>query len=99
MPDGTRRIDNLLVTSGSARLDGRLAVPVSGIPEGSLRLKAPELGDIAPLLLQRLTGRLDAELALEDAAGKLRITSRISGDDISGDEFIVGGLKGRCHRR
>ena len=62
--DGVRRLTGLDARVASASLTGELALPREGAPTGTLAFAAPDLSDIAPLLLTELAGALDAEIAL-----------------------------------
>ncbi len=64
------RLDGLRLTRGGDRLDGSLALPLSGPPaEGRLTLSLADLGAYRELLPELAGGRVAAELALSARGG------------------------------
>ncbi|NNE24266.1 MAG: hypothetical protein HKN11_16830, partial [Rhizobiales bacterium] len=93
-PDGTRALRDLSVASGSARLDGELSLPSAGPPTGRLKLAAPNLRDVAPLLLMQLAGSLSADINLERTGDIGRLRAKFSGADITSEGFAVKTVAG-----
>lgn len=93
-PDGVRQLEELSVVSGTARIDGVLSLPVSGSPTGKFKLVAPNLQDIGPLLLMRLSGSLNADIVLADADGSTSLDAEFNGSDISSDTFSAAKVTG-----
>ena len=61
-PDGTRHLNDITLEAASTRLAGHLALDANGSPSGAIDLTAPDLSEIAPLLLQDLAGSLSAHV-------------------------------------
>ncbi len=92
--DGTRELREVSVVSGSARLNGRLSLPVSGVPTGRFDLTAPDLGDVGPLLLMRLRGRLNAQIDLTDVDNQSALRAVFEGAGIEADSFAAAKASG-----
>ena len=85
--DGVRRLTDLDARVASARLTGELALPREGAPTGTLALDAPDLSDIAPLVLTELAGALEAEIAL---GADETATVSLEGRDIAAAGATIG---------
>ncbi|WP_026381701.1 translocation/assembly module TamB domain-containing protein [Afifella pfennigii] len=68
--DGARRLEALSVTAGAAELSGALAILQSGLLDGDLTLRAPNIAEIAPLFLTEAEGAIDLAVALSAAGGE-----------------------------
>ncbi len=69
LADGSRKLEDIAVKAASTRLDGNLTLTASGRPSGSIDLTSPDLAEIAPLLLQELSGALTARIDIAPAGG------------------------------
>ena len=63
-------IDPVDLMIGAARIGGRAALSESGLAEGSLKIVAPNLDDLSPLVLTKLSGNLSLDLTLTRTDGK-----------------------------
>jgi len=90
--DGTRVLSDLTGQSGAAKLYGEVRLPPSGIPSGDLILSAPDLSDVSPFLLARLSGSLDGTISLHDAGGKAKWMVNAKGRDIKSDVVSARSL-------
>ena len=92
--DGTRVLSDLSGQSGSAKLYGEVRLPPSGIPTGDLILSAPDLSDVSPFLLAKLSGSLNATVNLQETDGKARWQIDAKGENIYSDIFSAQRLIG-----
>ncbi|PTW61043.1 autotransporter secretion inner membrane protein TamB [Breoghania corrubedonensis] len=74
--DGTRHFNDIAVEAANSRLEGHMALGADGRPNGTINLNAPDLAEIAPLLLQDLAGSLTARVDVGPSNGQ--DTARIS---------------------
>ncbi len=68
--DGGWRADKIALDLGSAHIAGDLALGASQTAKGQLSLSAADLDDLSPLLLTKLSGAVEADIALADADGR-----------------------------
>lgn len=68
-PDSGWRVDGLDVAVGSVSTRGDLTLTAERLAEGRLAVDARNLDDLSPLVLTKLAGRLQADLALAVANG------------------------------
>lgn len=76
------KIDDLDLAIGRAALKGALALGAGGLASGKLALNAPDLDDFSALALQRLAGRLDANMTLDTANGGQNVSITAQGAGI-----------------
>lgn len=69
LADGTRALRDLVASAGQTRASGDIALGPAGLMEGALRIDAPELSVIAPLLLAEASGALTADITLRAEGG------------------------------
>lgn len=93
--DGTYVLSDLSGQSGSAQLHGEVRLPRAGVPTGDLIFSAPDLSDISPFLLTRLSGALEGSISLQESGGKARWFINAEGRDIGSDVFSAQNLEGR----
>ncbi|MFT0893276.1 translocation/assembly module TamB domain-containing protein [Pseudochelatococcus sp. G4_1912] len=67
--DGTSRMDNLDIALGSVAVKGALALDEKQLATGKINIVAGNLGDLEPLLLTKLTGRINLQADLSQAQG------------------------------
>ena len=70
LADGTRKLEEISVKAASTRLDGNLTLAANGRPSGSIDLTSPDLAEIAPLLLQEISGALTARVDIAQTSGE-----------------------------
>lgn len=66
---GATVLDNLDLAIGSARAKGGVTLDAARLASGRLTVDAPDLNDLSPLLLQRVSGTLRADMTFESAGG------------------------------
>lgn len=74
--DKSRTLTGLALTVGSARVGGDVTLTPAGLMTGTLSLAAQNLADLAPLLLQDVSGRADATVTLDLPNGAQRVAVR-----------------------
>lgn len=74
--DAARTLSGLVLSVGSARLTGDLTLTPAGLMTGTLGIAARDLSDLAPLLLQDISGRADANVTLDLVNGAQRVAVR-----------------------
>lgn len=74
--DKSRTLSGLDLSVGSARVGGDLTLTPLGLMAGTLTLAAQDLADLAPLLLQDVSGRADATVTLDLPNGAQRVAVR-----------------------
>lgn len=67
--DGRYVLDGVDVTIGSVTARGGVALDAQNLASGQLTVAAKNLDDLSPLVLHKLAGSLDADLALDAANG------------------------------
>lgn len=87
---GNRRIDDIQLATGQSRVTGALALDADGIPSGSLIVALPDLAEIAPLLLQKLAGALDATIDLSSESGVPVARIEATGRNIASSSVTLG---------
>jgi len=78
--NGRNRLDDFVLTLGSARISGHLVNERGKFTDGSLHLETQDISSLAALLLQEASGSLDVNIALRsegeaqyaDIVGKMR---------------------------
>ena len=62
-------LDAIDLTVGSVKAKGGVTLDARNLARGRLGIDAPNLDDLSPLLLQKVTGTVRADIALDDAGG------------------------------
>jgi translocation and assembly module TamB len=76
-------LDRLAIRLGSVGMDGRAAIDAgTGLADGTLMLTAADLDDLSPLALTRMSGSLDANIALTRSGGRQNAALRAKGAQI-----------------
>lgn len=86
------KLDDLDLAVGGATATGRLALDGAGLADGRLSISAPNLDDLSALALQKLGGRLSADIALEAKDGGQNATINAQGAGIDAAGASVGRL-------
>ena len=66
---GGTRIDDLDLTIGSVKAKGNVALDGRNLARGRLNIDAPNLDDLSPLAMQKLSGTVRADVTLDDQGG------------------------------
>jgi translocation and assembly module TamB len=72
--EGGWRADRLALNLGSAHVNGDLALDADNLAQGHLMVSATNLDDFSPLILTKLTGAIESQIALEAPSGKQNAT-------------------------
>jgi translocation and assembly module TamB len=75
-------MDALDVKVGSASLKGALTLDDKGLATGHIAFAGPRLDDLAPLALTRLSGTLDADIALAASSGEQSAKVTLRGSQV-----------------
>jgi translocation and assembly module TamB len=75
-------LDPLDLHVGSASITGRANLDPANRAEGVIRIAAPDLDDLSPLVLTRLDGALDATLTLSRPAGHQDVHVQARGNSV-----------------
>lgn len=86
------RVDPLDLAIGAATVRGQAALSEAGLANGRLAVAAPNLDDFSALALQKLAGRLNAEIALDAAGDGQNVSINAQGAGISAQNLFVGKL-------
>lgn len=68
--DGGWTLTGLAIALGTAKVSGNADIAPAGTATGQLTVKAPDLNHLSALLLTRIRGSLDADIALDAADGR-----------------------------
>jgi translocation and assembly module TamB len=85
------RLDPLDVKVGSVTATGTVTVDPSQLASGKLTLRGHDLDDLSPLLLEKLTGTIDADLTFTRDGGRQGISIAATGRRVAG--FGMGFAK------
>jgi len=97
--DGGWKVEPIDVTVGRDSIRGALALDGGGLAGGRLAISAPDLDDLSPLALQKLGGRLFADVTLETAEGGQDVKVEAHGDEIRAKSLTVGRLAAKFSAR
>lgn len=91
---GRRAIDDLLVTLGQNRIAGRLELDDGLVPLGEVTFDVPELGSLAALAFEQVTGALNgsARFLRENGSPRLVVDATVSNfarGEISGSDVAL----------
>jgi len=92
-------VDGVDVAIGRAALKGALTLDSAGLARGRLTLAAPDLDDLSALALQKLSGALDADIALDAANGAQNIRVEAKGARIRAAEASIERLAAKIGGR
>ena len=65
--EGGTILDGMVFTIGSVAVNGALAFDPANFANGQISIRARDLNDLSPLVLQKLSGTIDAEVTLDHA--------------------------------
>ncbi|WP_051955815.1 translocation/assembly module TamB domain-containing protein [Beijerinckia mobilis] len=86
-PDQSQALEGLDLSLGSVRLVGQGTRAVDGALDGKVQIKATDLGDLSPLILAQLGGRLDAEVSASMQNGKPIINAKGNATNLLYDTY------------
>jgi translocation and assembly module TamB len=81
-------LDGVDVAIGSVAIKGALALDAANFAAGQLSIHARDLDDVSPLVLQKLSGDIDAELALSHRDGGQGASVKATGQRV--EAFGIG---------
>ncbi|WP_424360915.1 translocation/assembly module TamB domain-containing protein [Methylocystis parvus] len=76
------KLDELDLAVGSATAKGALALDEAGLASGRLSVAAPNLDEVSALALQKLGGRLNADIALDAEGGGQNVSVDATGASV-----------------
>lgn len=85
---GEISLDELDMTIGSVAMNGAVSLDASSLAAGQVSIKAGNLDDLSPLLLQKLSGRLDANVTLARKEQRQDIAIKADGQKV--EAFGIG---------
>ena len=91
--DGGWTIDNLGLSLASARLSGALAIGADRLANGEVSFSAANLDDLSPLVLTKMSGRVQAKVSVAGAAGRQSASIAANSDRMSVGSNRFEGLK------
>jgi len=91
--DGGWVFDNLGLSLASARLAGALTIGADGLANGDLSFGAANLDDLSPLVLIKMSGRVQAKVSVAGAAGRQSASIAANSDRMSVGSSRFEGLK------
>jgi len=93
------KLDELDLAVGSATAKGALALDAGGLASGRLTVAAPNLDDLSALALQKLGGRLNADIALDAPGGAQTVAVDAQGSGIEAAGASIGRLGAKFSAR
>lgn len=93
------KLDEFDLAVGGATAKGQLALDEAGLASGRLSVDAPNLDDLSALALQKLGGRLSADIALEAAGGGQNVSVDAQGAGVEASGASIGRLGARFSAR
>ncbi len=90
---GSTTIDQLDVRIGSVDVRGGVTLDGQNLAAGRLTVKATDLSDLAPIVLQKLSGAIEADVSLAGANGGQNAAFKASGRRITADSIKVDRLE------
>jgi translocation and assembly module TamB len=94
--EGGWLLSDLNLTVGSAMINGSAMLDAASLATGRLRINAPDLDDLSPLVLTRLSGDLNADLALEVVDGRQNVQLEAQGARLRFSEVAIERLSARA---
>lgn len=88
--DGGRRIEALSLALGSVVAKGDVALDAKSMATGRLTFAAGDLADLSALALTELAGKLNADVALDIADGRQRVSIKADAGNIAAAGQAVG---------
>jgi len=93
---GGWRLDDVDVGIGSVRIKGAAVLDAAGFASGRVTLAAADLDDLSALALQKLAGRLDADLMLDARDGRQSVALDAKGSGIRTASAAIDRLDGKA---
>ena len=90
---GGTTVDALDVRIGSVDMRGGVTLDAQNFAAGRLTVKAGDLNDLAPIVLQKLSGAIEADVSLEVANGGQNAAVKASGRRITAGSISLGRLE------
>jgi translocation and assembly module TamB len=89
-------LDELTLTVGSVIVSGSASLDAANLASGRLRINAPDLDDLSPLVLTRLSGDLNADVALDAVDGRQDVQLEAQGSRLRFAQIAVQRLSARA---
>lgn len=94
--EGGWLLNDLNLTVGSVMVNGSAALDAANLASGRLRINAPDLDDLSPLVLTRLSGDLNADLALDVTEGRQNVRLEAQGARLRLSQIAIEKLSARA---
>jgi len=95
----TWTIDTLDLSVDRASIKGALSLDAANLARGRLTVAAPDLDAFSPFALQKLAGRLDADISLDNSGGKQSATIEAHGQGVRSSEVSIDRLDAQANAR
>lgn len=92
-------VDTLDLSVDRATIKGALALDAANLAKGRLTIAAPDLDAFSALALQKLAGRLDADITLDNAGGKQSAVIEAHGQGVRSSEIVIDRLDAQANAR
>ncbi|MCB1542189.1 MAG: translocation/assembly module TamB domain-containing protein [Rhodoblastus sp.] len=92
-------IDTLELAVDRASVKGAFALDAANLVRGRLTIVAPDLDAFSTFALQKLAGRLDADIALDNAGGKQSAVIEAHGQGVRSADISIDRLDAQAHAR
>ncbi|OQM77303.1 translocation/assembly module TamB domain-containing protein [Manganibacter manganicus] len=95
--NGRSTVDNLALSLGKNRISGSLALDDAFVPEGTITLDLPDIGPLAALAMQKVTGDVAGKIVFSKPDGTPQVavnatTGSLTRDDLKANKVTVDAL-------
>ncbi len=94
--EGGWSLSDLNLTVGSAMINGSATLDAANLAAGRIRINAPNLDDLSPLVLTRLSGDLNADLTLEAIGSRQNVRLEAQGGRLRLSEIAIERLSAQA---
>lgn len=91
--EGARQLKGLALAIGSVTAKGDIALDANSLATGRLNVAAGNLADLSALALTQMAGKLNADIALDVAQGKQRVTVKADADKVLAAGQVVDSAR------
>jgi len=93
------KIDTLDIAVDRASIKGAFALDAAKLARGRLKIAAPDIDAFSPFALQKLAGRLDADITLDNSGGKQSALIEAHGQGVRSSEIVIERLDAQASAR
>lgn len=94
--EGGWSLNDLNLTVGSAMINGSATLDAANLATGRLRINGPNLDDLSPLVLTRMSGDLNADLAFDVTEGRQNVRLEAQGGRLRFSEITIERLSAQA---